>query len=83
MQQKACRKCGDTKDLDQFGRQTSTKDGYKYFCKSCIAASNKRRYQKDPERHKTLVKNWQKKNKSKVKAYKKSYLDKKRANGET
>lgn len=38
---KTCRKCGETKRLDQFGKQPANKDGYRYDCKKCVAVRNK------------------------------------------
>ena len=74
MDSKICRKCGGEKPLDKFGKQSSTKDGYKYYCKDCIAAINRSRYERDPERHKMIVRKWQEKNTEKVKGYKRNYL---------
>ena len=38
---KQCTKCGVEKSLVAFGKQRSTKDGYKYQCKECAAAYDK------------------------------------------
>lgn len=37
MPKKKCTKCLKTKDLSEFHKQKSTKDGYKYMCKDCSA----------------------------------------------
>ena len=33
---KLCSRCKKTQPVDQFGRNTSTKNGLKYFCKQCV-----------------------------------------------
>lgn len=54
MSEKQCRKCGISKNLDDFYRQKSTSDGRGSYCKDC----NKR-----------TVKDWSKKNPERVAAY--------------
>ena len=38
---KRCTKCKQTKPLSEFSKQRRTKDGLKYWCKSCVKACQK------------------------------------------
>ncbi len=73
MTTKQCKKCGESKDLSLFGRQQAAKDGLKNECKACVKLSNQKRYEKNKEKHKESVKNWQAENHDKVLEYKKNY----------
>ena len=44
MDEKTCTKCGETKPLDEFSRQRSTKSGRRARCRECIKAE----YRSDP-----------------------------------
>ena len=33
---KICSKCKDEKQIDEFGKDSSRKDGYSYLCKICL-----------------------------------------------
>jgi hypothetical protein len=41
---RVCRKCGEPKDLSQFGVNRRTQDGIQNFCKTCVQAKSKRQY---------------------------------------
>lgn len=41
---RVCRKCGEPKDLSQFGVNRRTRDGIQNFCKTCVQAKNTRQY---------------------------------------
>jgi len=43
---KTCTKCQTPKPIDDFGRQTKSKDGRKNYCKVCFGELNKSRYEK-------------------------------------
>ena len=73
---KVCTKCKEAKALGAFRRQSSTKDGLKYFCKECDDATAKKYYKKNKKKIITKVTQWQKDNPNKVKEYKKSYYSK-------
>lgn len=73
---KRCNSCYKYKDLDEFGRQASAKDGLKNWCKSCVSEKNAARYAKNKERHKLQVKDWQEQNRDKVLEYKRNYYEK-------
>ena len=43
---KRCSKCNRNKDYSEFHRQTSSKDGFHYWCKKCRSAYDSDRYDK-------------------------------------
>ena len=73
---KVCTKCKEQKPLTAFRRQSSTKDGLKYYCKECDDRTAKRYYEKNKKKIIIKVTQWQKDNPTKVKDYKKSYYGK-------
>jgi len=73
---KICTKCKEQKPLAAFRRQSSTKDGLKYFCKECDDATAKKYYEKNKNKIISKVTQWQKDNPDKVKDYKRSYYGK-------
>jgi len=73
---KICTKCKEQKPLEAFRKQSSTKDGLKYYCKECDDKTAKRYYEKNKKKIITKVTQWQKDNPDKVKDYKKSYYGK-------
>jgi len=73
---KNCPKCKEQKPLAAFRKQSSTKDGLKYYCKECDDKTAKRYYEKNKKKIITKVTQWQKDNPDKVKDYKKSYYGK-------
>ena len=73
---KICTKCKEEKSLGDFRKQSSTKDGLKYYCKECDDITAKKYYEKNKKKIITKVTQWQKDNPSKVKDYKKSYYGK-------
>lgn len=44
METKTCRKCGETKPLNEMGRDASYKDGVSTICKSCVSIRDRARY---------------------------------------
>jgi protein-arginine kinase activator protein McsA len=50
---KTCRKCGETKPLSKFSKQTSSADGLRVWCKTCSVEHSKqwreRQKAKDPQ----------------------------------
>tara|TARA_Y100001973_G_C5080122_1_gene272046 strand:+ start:72 stop:365 length:294 start_codon:yes stop_codon:yes gene_type:complete len=73
---KVCTKCKEQKPLTAFRKQSSTKDGLKYYCKECDNEMAKSYYSKNKNKIVDKVKEWQKNNPDKVKNYKKSYYGK-------
>jgi hypothetical protein len=68
---KTCSKCGETKDINAFGKRADTKDGYKTICKDCCNI-NQRKWSKT-EKAQTYKKMWKQANPEKVKTYSKNY----------
>ena len=75
---KTCTKCKGTFQFSEFRKQSSTKDGLKYYCKRCDDEIAKKYYEKNKNKIVNNVKQWQKDNPNKVKEYKKSYYGKNR-----
>ena len=75
---KTCTKCKGTFQFSEFRKQSSTKDGLKYYCKRCDDEIAKKYYEKNKNKIVNNVKQWQKDNPNKVKEYKKSYNGKNR-----
>lgn len=50
MEEKLCRKCGETKALDDFYADRKSATGKSSHCKSCLKAKAKRWYQENPDR---------------------------------
>ena len=73
---KVCTKCKELKSLSEFRKQSRTKDGHKYVCRPCDSAAARDRYSDKKKTYIKLVKEWQSKNKDKVKDYKKKYYKK-------
>ncbi len=73
MDSKTCTKCNIEKPLDEFKKQSSTKDGYSYACKVCLALVAKSYYKKNQEKLINKSVNWAKENPDKYKKYQKNY----------
>jgi len=88
--EKKCRKCGEVKELSEFYKKISNKDGLRTECKSCQKLSFKDRYKahslevkeaskkwaKDhPEKIKEIAKKWKKDNPKKVKESAKTWYE--------
>ena len=73
---KVCTKCKEQKPLSAFRKQSSTKDGLKYYCKECDNQTAKKYYEKNKNKIISKVTECQKNNPDKVKTYKKSYYGK-------
>ena len=73
---KTCTKCREALPFSEFRKQSSTKDGLKYYCKKCDNEIAKKYYEKNKNKIVSNVKQWQKDNPNKVKEYKKSYYGK-------
>lgn len=81
---KYCRACAETKSIELFNKQSSSKDGFKYECRKCAAARNKKLYQnKTPEElaaYKESVVQWQKDNPDDFSAAQSRYRESKKVN---
>lgn len=67
--EKRCKKCGETKPLDEFYRAPGMRDGHRSDCKACNAATSRARYVADPAAHVARVKRWQQENTERLNRY--------------
>lgn len=51
MKTKICSKCKKEKDIKEFSKDRTTKDGLRYWCKECVSKYNKEFHQKNKEKH--------------------------------
>lgn len=77
---KTCTQCLQRLPFENFRRQASTKDGHKYRCKECDDLNAKEYYESKKNKIIEGVKEWQSKNKEKVKDYKSKYYFKGKKN---
>jgi len=56
MEEKLCRRCGETKPLSEFHKDKQAKDGHYGYCKGCNKTKARAWYEKDPEHAKALMK---------------------------
>lgn len=61
---KVCRTCNETKDINEFHKQSRAKDGRYLDCKVCTAARNKAWYGANKARHAKTCASWYKKNRT-------------------
>lgn len=73
---KTCTKCNQTKDLTEFPKQSSSKDGYNNHCKPCINLRNRQYRENNKEYFSKMRKKHYKKNRSKLLAQKAKYVAK-------
>jgi Recombination endonuclease VII len=59
---KLCKRCGETKPLDQFYPHNRTKDRLQYWCKSCQKMAVISGYRNDPAKHAAYNREWGRKN---------------------
>lgn len=64
---KKCTRCKVEKELSQFSKDESSKDGLAYYCKACAAIGVKQWYENNKERAKEATKQWCENNKERVK----------------
>lgn len=55
MGKKKCTTCGDDKDLNEFNKNKSKKDGYNNICRICSNARSKQYYQENRDHHKQVI----------------------------
>lgn len=61
---KICRKCGNLKDIEEFGRHSRSKDGRRSQCKDCVVLASRAWRGKNPERSEQNAKASYEKNKA-------------------
>lgn len=63
--EKHCKKCGQTKPLEEFYPHNRTRDGVQYWCKDCQKKAIVSGYRNDPKKHAAYNREWGKKNTAK------------------
>ena len=63
---KVCSICKQEKQITEFGKDTSRKDGLKYQCKECVCAYSKKSYTKFKKRHVATGTKYAKNNKDRI-----------------
>jgi len=66
-----CKKCDQSKEVVEFGKDKQTKDGFNFYCKECIRNRNKNR---DPQKVYEYNIQWKEKNKEKVINYSRNHF---------
>ena len=64
---KICTKCKESKELTEFFKQKSAKDGVQHYCKICDRANNRDWIKDNPKRKKEANDKWRKTNPEKMK----------------
>ena len=72
MKTKKCSKCGEERDIKNFGKYKKSKDGLQPWCKGC----KKQYYENNKDKYKENHKQYYENNKDKIKEYKKEYKEK-------
>jgi hypothetical protein len=87
MEKKVCSKCKEEKEVCEFNKNTSRKDGYHYQCRSCsklwklnnrehVLEYNKNYNQKNKEKLTGYKKKWEQSNSEKISNFQKKYKEK-------
>ena len=69
---KTCKKCGESKALDDFYKSPGMRDGHRNECKRCNLDEKRQRYVADPAAAKARVKRWQQQNPERLNAYRRA-----------
>lgn len=75
---KICSKCQVPKTINEFRKQSATKDGLKYICKTCDNLTQRSCYSSNKKYHKVRTRKWREANKEKSRAYSKAYRERKK-----
>lgn len=70
---KRCKKCGESKPLDDFYRDAACRNGYRPECKGCNLAAKKRWYERNRRRAIDRTIAWQRENPEKYRAKQRAY----------
>ena len=79
MTEKRCPRCGETKPLTDYHPNRASKDGVQTYCRVCLLAYRKERYDADPAKVIAEVQRWKQANPEKVRAMSRTYEAKRRA----
>ena len=70
---KLCVKCQTEQPIENFGKNSKTRDGLRHDCRTCVKQYNKERYLSQTDHIKSTVLDWQTDNIDKVYEYQKTY----------
>ena len=83
MEKKVCTKCNKEKNLTEYHKDRSTKDGHTFACKECASAHRKKYYQENPEKEKAYQRKYYQENpekeRARIKKHRENNLEKERA----
>lgn len=66
MQDKRCPRCGEIKDISEFCKNKSNKDGLSYYCRACGKSVHAKWVKENPEKAEALKSKWYKENHEKA-----------------
>ncbi len=72
---KICRKCGESKPLDEFYRMAGMRDGHRNECKRCSLNANAARHRANPEPARERTRQWARDNPERVAAREVAYRE--------
>lgn len=75
MDKKKCPKCGQLKDIGEFYKNKTRRDGFSVYCKDCITNYSHDYYEKNTEECKERLNKWRKANSEYVKERDKKYRE--------
>jgi hypothetical protein len=75
MDMKTCTRCNIEKELEDFSKQSTSKDGYRSACKACISIGSKQYHIKNKEKILNYQKKYYESNLEKIKLYKNLYRE--------
>lgn len=73
--EKACKKCGEVKPLDDFYADKGGRDGRRPECKACAKAAMAARYRANPEPARERAKRWNRENRERYDARMREYRE--------
>ena len=76
---KVCTKCSESKQLSDFGKRRSSKDGLQPACRECLNIQKRSHYSSNKDKILTRNKAWLEANPDKIAAYRKDYYEANRA----
>ena len=75
---KKCNKCGEIKELSEYGKSGRRKDGLNSSCRECSAAYSREQYRKNPTKHEKRQAKYRESNAEKIKESNKRYREENR-----
>lgn len=76
MEKKVCKICGETKDINDFGKHSTTKDQHQNNCKTCASKLTKKWRDKNKDKYLDYMHNYFVDNKIYFESYNKNWCEK-------